>query len=276
MEHTEGINCLGYCYEYRIGVEKNKIKAFIYYQKSANIVEIDKHKAFTIGIQKTAFCYYKFSVEEKINLMNRLKRYGLDKVIQWTIGNKDVDDCIKAFQLRAWKYEDVIEWIPFHRLSYVKEIGKGGFGSVYSATWLNSMREFKSPMEYKLYYTKLAIYGITQNVKTKDYLITFNLGLSRKVDEKVSAGEIYRVMPYVASEILLGDKPFTEKADIYGFGSSLDAVINLELRRGNKIGIKKDEKKAFEWYLKSAEWDLAQSDFVHLEAIVAILTVYKF
>ena len=65
MGHTEEINCLDYCYEYRIGVEKNENKAFIYYQKSADMynpnemyqvgycyylgigVEINKHKAFT-------------------------------------------------------------------------------------------------------------------------------------------------------------------------------------------------------------------------------------
>ncbi|RIB00649.1 kinase-like domain-containing protein [Gigaspora rosea] len=48
---------------------------------------------------------------------------------------------MKASQLRAWKYENVIEWIPFDRLSDVKEIGKGGFGSVYSATWLDGIRK---------------------------------------------------------------------------------------------------------------------------------------
>ncbi|RIB21036.1 hypothetical protein C2G38_2177710 [Gigaspora rosea] len=31
-----------------------------------------------------------------------------------TSGNKDVDDCIREFQLKATEYEDVIEWIPFN------------------------------------------------------------------------------------------------------------------------------------------------------------------
>ena len=48
---------------------------------------------------------------------------------------------MKTFQLRAWSYEDAIEWIPFDRLSNVEEIGKGGFGSVYSATWLDGIRK---------------------------------------------------------------------------------------------------------------------------------------
>ncbi|RIB25378.1 kinase-like domain-containing protein [Gigaspora rosea] len=120
---------------------------------------------------------------------------------------------MKVFQLRTWRYEDVIEWIPFDRLSEIKKIGKGGFGSVYSATWLDGIRkvetikdgdndiykrvreqsstnalktlassmennndylkEFKSLMTCKLNHTKLAIYGITQNTETMEYLMVF-------------------------------------------------------------------------------------------------------
>ncbi|RIB12615.1 kinase-like domain-containing protein [Gigaspora rosea] len=117
---------------------------------------------------------------------------------------------MKAFQLRTWRYEDVIEWIPFDRLSVVEQIGKGGFGSVYKATWLDGIRkvekingdnykrarkqssavalktlassmennndylkEFKSLMTCKLNFTKLAIYGITQNTETMEYLMVF-------------------------------------------------------------------------------------------------------
>ena len=33
----------------------------------------------------------------------------------------------------------MIEWIPFDRLSVVEKVGKGGFGSVYKATWLDGI-----------------------------------------------------------------------------------------------------------------------------------------
>src|SRR5260364_180036 len=64
-----------------------------------------------------------------------------DKTSRWTSGNKDIDDCMKTFQLRAFAYKDAIEWIPFDRLLDVKLIGKGGFGSVYSALWLDGIRK---------------------------------------------------------------------------------------------------------------------------------------
>ena len=48
---------------------------------------------------------------------------------------------MKQFQLRAWEYECMIEWIPYDRLVNKKKIGKGGFDSVYSATWLDGIRK---------------------------------------------------------------------------------------------------------------------------------------
>ena len=53
--------------------------------------------------------------------------------------------------------------------------------------------------------------------------------MSRKVNEKVSTGEIYGVMPYVAPEVLSGDKPFTKAADVYGFG-----MIMAEMSTGQR------------------------------------------
>ncbi|RIB30161.1 kinase-like domain-containing protein, partial [Gigaspora rosea] len=61
----------------------------------------------------------------------------------WTSGNKEIDDCMKAIQLRTNIYEGIIEWISFDRLVNIKKIGKGGFGSIFSATWLDGIREIK-------------------------------------------------------------------------------------------------------------------------------------
>ncbi|RIB07626.1 kinase-like domain-containing protein [Gigaspora rosea] len=122
-------------------------------------------------------------------------------------------DLILLAKLRTFNYTDVIDWIPFNRLSNIEKIGKGGFGSVYSAIWLDGIRkvekinlgniyiyksarepnsivalktlinskenntdflkEFRSFMTCKLNYSKLAIYGITQNTETKEYMMVF-------------------------------------------------------------------------------------------------------
>ncbi|RIB28808.1 kinase-like domain-containing protein [Gigaspora rosea] len=127
----------------------------------------------------------------------------------WTSGNTDVDHCIKEFQLKAASYNDVIEWIPYDRLDNVQKIGEGGFGTVFSATWLdgkrkisdeplklpgytqsrtsscvvalktlpgtqkNFLREFKSYMEFRLAGCNLEVYGLTQNTTNNEYLMVF-------------------------------------------------------------------------------------------------------
>ncbi|CAG8543527.1 17172_t:CDS:10, partial [Acaulospora morrowiae] len=59
----------------------------------------------------------------------------------WTSESIDVDDCIKEFQFIATEYEKIIEWIPFDRLNNIQHIGKGGFGDVFSANWIDGKRK---------------------------------------------------------------------------------------------------------------------------------------
>ncbi|RIB17610.1 kinase-like domain-containing protein [Gigaspora rosea] len=123
-------------------------------------------------------------------------------------GNTEIDNCITNFQLKATAYEKVIEWVPFKKLSNIKEIGRGGFGIVYLAIWLGGKRtvekigegykqsrripyvvalktlpgsksdaseflnEFKTHMECRLEGIELEIYGLTQNEKD-EYLMVF-------------------------------------------------------------------------------------------------------
>ena len=61
----------------------------------------------------------------------------------WTSENSVIDNLIKDTQLEAKDYYDkFLEWIPYKKLENFKEIGKGGFGCVYSATWLSGKREY--------------------------------------------------------------------------------------------------------------------------------------
>src|SRR6266516_596484 len=53
-----------------------------------------------------------------------------------TSGNKKIDNFIQEMQLKIDRYNDIIfEWIPYNQFNKIKEIGKGGFATVYSAKW---------------------------------------------------------------------------------------------------------------------------------------------
>ncbi|RIB19058.1 kinase-like domain-containing protein [Gigaspora rosea] len=120
----------------------------------------------------------------------------------WTSGNEDVDNCIKSFQRRGSRYDEIIEWIPYEDLDDVEVIGEGGFSVVYSAKWKKGKRytpvtlpisqkdflkEFENLMQTRFVGNKLEVYGITQHKETKKYMIVFqyaNGGNLRKFLEK--------------------------------------------------------------------------------------------
>ncbi|CAB5367079.1 unnamed protein product [Rhizophagus irregularis] len=126
-------------------------------------------------------------------------------VLIWTSGNDKVDDFIQERQLKINDYNDVVfEWIPYSQFDNIKEIGKGGFSTVYSAEWKNGPLEYdvdieiynrnpnrvialrylhnsqsitdKFLNEVKEYSINkgsniLNIYGISQNPDTKEYIM---------------------------------------------------------------------------------------------------------
>ncbi|RHZ83286.1 hypothetical protein Glove_97g82 [Diversispora epigaea] len=55
---------------------------------------------------------------------------------KWTSGNDTIDKFIQDTQLNADYYE-LIEWIPYDRFKDIKQIAKGGFGTIYYAKWVD-------------------------------------------------------------------------------------------------------------------------------------------
>ena len=56
--------------------------------------------------------------------------------INWTSGNEKIDNLIQEKRLEINKsYDTVFEWIPYYQFDDIKEKGKGGFATVYSAIW---------------------------------------------------------------------------------------------------------------------------------------------
>ncbi|RIB17329.1 hypothetical protein C2G38_2187665 [Gigaspora rosea] len=63
MGHVNGIHNIGLCYQNKIGVEKDKHKAFFYFQKSAVMGNISgiynmADMGHTMGINSLGYCYY--------------------------------------------------------------------------------------------------------------------------------------------------------------------------------------------------------------------------
>ncbi|RGB21397.1 hypothetical protein C1646_778129 [Rhizophagus diaphanus] len=59
-------------------------------------------------------------------------------LLNWMIGNEKINDFIQEIQLNINSYDDVVfEWIPYNQFNKIKEIGKNGSITVYSAMWEN-------------------------------------------------------------------------------------------------------------------------------------------
>ncbi|UZO22921.1 uncharacterized protein OCT59_015269 [Rhizophagus irregularis] len=107
--------------------------------------------------------------------------------------NKYLEKCLEEhfekYCVKCGK-EYTSEWIPYNQLSDIKEIGKGGFATVYSAIWNNRkvalkclhnsqnfIYEFLNEVEVYLAYTNqkfsniLKIYGMSQNSDTEEFII---------------------------------------------------------------------------------------------------------
>ncbi|RHZ54943.1 hypothetical protein Glove_421g34 [Diversispora epigaea] len=130
----------------------------------------------------------------------------------WTSGNDKIDKFIQDAQLNANYSSDVIEWIPYDRFKGVKQIGKGGFGTIHYASWIDGyirkwdiknqqwkrydknrevevalkkfdnfvnfndvLNEMKIHLEtWTNYNTSIRFYGITQDPETHSYMMVLD------------------------------------------------------------------------------------------------------
>ncbi|RHZ88620.1 hypothetical protein Glove_21g171 [Diversispora epigaea] len=124
----------------------------------------------------------------------------------WTSGNDKIDKFIQNVQLNANYYDELIEWIPYDRFKDVKQIGKGGFGTIYYARWIDgfirewdignqqwkryrkeaevALKKFNNLVNFNdvlnemeihlkifINYASIRFYGITQDLKTHSYMM---------------------------------------------------------------------------------------------------------
>ncbi|EXX67471.1 kinase-like domain-containing protein [Rhizophagus irregularis DAOM 181602=DAOM 197198] len=59
----------------------------------------------------------------------------------WTCGDKDLDKLIQDSQLNATNHNDYFEWIDYNQFTNIKRIVQGSYCEIYTATWLDGIRE---------------------------------------------------------------------------------------------------------------------------------------
>ncbi|RHZ80735.1 hypothetical protein Glove_132g285 [Diversispora epigaea] len=98
--------------------------------------------------------------------------------------------CKPYAQLNANHYNKVIEWIPYDRFKDVKQIGKGGFGTIHYARWIDGqIYDVLNEMEIHLkiyneyFYTSIEFYGITQDPETHSYTMVLDYAKDENLRE---------------------------------------------------------------------------------------------
>ncbi|GES83269.1 kinase-like domain-containing protein [Rhizophagus clarus] len=132
------------------------------------------------------------------------QEYLINSFAYWTSENKRIDDFIQKTRLKIRNYDDIVfEWVPYNQFNEIKETGKNGLATVYSAIWkdgplcynnqysnyaresnkevaLKSFHNSRNSIgflinEAEKYSTKngafLVLYGISQNPDTNDYIL---------------------------------------------------------------------------------------------------------
>uniref|UniRef100_U9U181 Protein kinase domain-containing protein n=3 Tax=Rhizophagus irregularis TaxID=588596 RepID=U9U181_RHIID len=151
--------------------------------------------------------------------------YLKDNLTKWTSGNENIDNLIQEMQLKIDSYEDIIfEWIPFSQFNIIKEIGKGGFATVYLAIWDDgplyySNNKYRYTRKYQSKEIALKFLHNSQNItseflnEVKKYSIIFDTddfyqndniikiyGISQNPDTK----DYIMVLDYAEGDLLFG------------------------------------------------------------------------
>ncbi|RHZ76611.1 hypothetical protein Glove_195g15 [Diversispora epigaea] len=100
----------------------------------------------------------------------------------WTSGNDKIDKFVQDTQLNANRNWKVIEWIPFERFKDVKQIGKGGFGTIHYARWIDGrIKEWDiENQQWKRYDKEVALKKFDNFVNFNDVLNEMSIHLKTR------------------------------------------------------------------------------------------------
>ncbi|EXX52961.1 kinase-like domain-containing protein [Rhizophagus irregularis DAOM 181602=DAOM 197198] len=128
---TDAMNNLAIYYENGEGTEKNLEKAFYWSQKATESNKIDfKNEAELCNICNQPYTNYQWC--QQCNA----KQFQHD-FSKWTSKNEFIDKFIQDSQLNAKNSYEILEWIPYSKLSNINYYDKGGFSEIHKAIWLD-------------------------------------------------------------------------------------------------------------------------------------------
>ncbi|RHZ88319.1 hypothetical protein Glove_23g152 [Diversispora epigaea] len=154
----------------------------------------------------------------------------------WTSGNDKIDKFIQDARLNANKNREVIEWIPYDRFENVKQIGRGGFGTKHYARWIdepikewdieNQQWKRDCQEEVEVVLKKFDNFVNLNKDFLNETIFQLNFMELHKIQNKLIGANpnnpekknIFGVLPYIAPEVLSGEKEYTKAADVYSFG----------------------------------------------------------
>ncbi|EXX52258.1 Skt5p [Rhizophagus irregularis DAOM 197198w] len=128
---TNSMYNLAFCYYNGLGIEKNLEKAFYWRQKATESNKIDfKEEVESCNICKQLYTNYQWCQQCNV------KQFQHD-FSKWTSKNEFIDEFIQEAQLNAKNSYEILEWIPYNKLTNINYHAKGGFSEIHKAIWLD-------------------------------------------------------------------------------------------------------------------------------------------
>ncbi|CAB4403140.1 unnamed protein product [Rhizophagus irregularis] len=155
----------------------------------------------------------------------------------WTSGNIEVDKFIQKTQLKAKRYQEILEWIEYDRFENVEYLAKGGFGTIYKAIWKdgfvlkclhNSQSEFLREIKSHTMIISICIsrcFGIIKDPESNNFMM---------VMEYAKDGSLRQYLDNIFNSIKWVDKLFILQRIAYGFKSIHEkGLIHRDFHCGN-------------------------------------------